>query len=307
MDAGSLDARGILNGTDKSSLNHDYLRHYERMLAPFRYEPITLLEIGVFHGASLRMWSEYLERALVVGVDIRPDCAQYAADRREVEIGSQADKDFLEDLGRRRQPDVIVDDGSHQADHVILTFRTLFPHLRPGGIYIVEDMHFHAGPGAAHWRGASDMAPQDLFLRLARLVSCPQTEGDDGRDFAQRADSVEFFYGGVAVRKRPIKDRADVAIRRGLVEQANRPKLWSSFAMHTFNNTGDLADAVACVRRAMDMEPRNPEHPDVLSVILEHASDLPGALTAAEDASRLNPADNRLKARVAALRSRTQG
>jgi cephalosporin hydroxylase len=129
----SLDAYGILNGTDKSSLNHDYLRHYERILGHLRYEPITLLEIGVFRGGSLHMWSDYLEKALIVGVDIRPECAEYAGDRREVEIGSQADKAFLDDLGRRRRPDVIIDDGSHQADHVIATFRSLFPHLRPGG------------------------------------------------------------------------------------------------------------------------------------------------------------------------------
>lgn len=300
----SLDAYGILNGTDKSSLNHDYLRHYERILGHFRYEPITLLEIGIFRGASLRMWSDYLEKALVVGVDIQPECAQYAGDRREVEIGSQADEDFLNDLGRRRQPDVIIDDGSHQADHVILTFRKLFPYLRAGGIYIVEDMHFHASPGAAHWRGSSETVPQDIFLRLARLVSCPGTEGDAERDLSHWTDGVEFFYGGVAVRKRQIKNRADVAMRRGLVERANRPATWSAFAMHTFNNTGDLAEAVQCVHRAIEMEPGKPEHQDVLSVILEHASDFEGALAAAEDASRLNPADNRLKARVEALRAR---
>ncbi|MDB5403517.1 MAG: hypothetical protein JWQ55_5535 [Rhodopila sp.] len=300
----SLDAYGILNGTDKSSLNHDYLRHYERILEPFRSEPITLLEIGIFHGASLNMWSSYLEKALVVGVDIRPECAQYAGGRREVEIGSQADKEYLADLGRRRQPHVIVDDGSHQADHVILTFRTLYPHLRPGGIYIVEDMHFHAGAGAAHWRGSSDAVPQDLFLRIARLVSCPETEGDEERGLARMTDSIEFFWGGVAVRKRPTKNRADVAVRRGLVERANQPKIWSWYALHAFNNTGDLAEAVECVRRAIDLEPKNPEHQDMLSVILEHGSDPAGALVAAEDASRLNPADNRLKARVAALRSR---
>jgi Methyltransferase domain len=299
-----LDAYGILNGTDKSSLNHDYLRHYERILGHLRYEPITLLEIGVFHGGSLRMWSDYLEKARIIGVDIQPECAQYAGDRREVEIGSQADPDFLNDLGRRRQPHVIIDDGSHQADHVILTFRTLFPHLRPGGIYIVEDMHFHAGKGADHWRGQSDKVPQDVFLRLARLVSCPGTEGDEERDFSHRTDGVEFFYGGVAIRKRHTRDRADIEVRRDLVERANKAMTWSSFALHTYNNTHDLADAVRSIHRAIEIEPGKSTHQDMLSVILEQASDFAGALAAAENASRLNPADNRLKARVAALQAR---
>jgi cephalosporin hydroxylase len=143
-----LDDIGILRGTDKSSLNHDYLRHYERILGHLRHEPITLLEIGVFRGSSLRMWEDYMTAARIVGVDIAPECIRYAGDRCEIEIGSQADHNFLDEIGQRRRPHVIIDDGSHMADHVILTFRTLFPHLRPGGIYIIEDLHFHAGPGA---------------------------------------------------------------------------------------------------------------------------------------------------------------
>ena len=74
--------------------------------------------------------------------------------------------------------------------------------------------------------------------------------------------------------------------------------------MHALNNTGDLAEAVQCAHRAIEMEPGKPEHQSILSVILEHASDFEGALAAAEDASRLNPADKRLKARVEALRAR---
>lgn len=53
----SLDAIGILEGTDKSSIGHGYLRHYDRILRHLRHEPITLLEIGIFRRASLRVWS----------------------------------------------------------------------------------------------------------------------------------------------------------------------------------------------------------------------------------------------------------
>ena len=35
--------------------------------------------------------------------------------------------------------DVIIDDGSHINEHVIETFKFLFPKLKDGGIYIVED------------------------------------------------------------------------------------------------------------------------------------------------------------------------
>lgn len=300
----SLDHIGILRGTDKSSLNHDYLRHYERILGHLRNEPITLLEIGVFRGGSLRMWEDYLTAARIVGVDIVPDCIQHADNRREIEIGSQADRDYLDELGRRQRPHVIIDDGSHIADHVILTFRTLFPHLRPGGIYIVEDLHFHAGPGAMHWRGATDAVPQDLMLRLARLVSCPGTEGDSERTLAQSIDSVEFFYGAAVIRKRSPTNRAEVMAKHALVEQANLPQVWTSYALHLFNNTGNLDQAIRCVERALEIEPENPAHHEMLSIILEQASDLPGALRAARLAAELNPADKRRWARFETLQDR---
>lgn len=297
----TLDALGILNGTDKSSLNHDYLSHYERIIGDLRDEPVTLLEIGVFRGGSLAMWEEFMPNGRIVGVDINPACAQYAGDRREVEIGSQVDPEFIGNLGRRLNPHVVVDDGSHLADHVILTFRLLFPHLRPGGIYIVEDLHFHAGPGAPHWRNGADKAPQDVLLRLARLVTLPGSDGDDERDTARAVSSVEFFYGGVAIRKRPARTRADVEARRDLVERTNLPKVWAAFAMHAYNNTLDLDDAIRSVRRAMEMEPRNSEHVDVLSVILERAGDFGGAWEAARHAVAMNPADTRLRDRAEML------
>lgn len=37
-------------------------------------------------------------------------------------------------------PDIIIDDGSHMNAHVITAFELLFPLLREGGIYAVEDL-----------------------------------------------------------------------------------------------------------------------------------------------------------------------
>ena len=51
----ALDELGIKRVTDKCSLEHDYLRKYERLFSPFRDLPITVLEIGVFDGGSLHL------------------------------------------------------------------------------------------------------------------------------------------------------------------------------------------------------------------------------------------------------------
>jgi hypothetical protein len=301
MDPSSLDAIGILQGTDKSSISHGYLRHYERLFQDFRHEPITFLEIGIARGASLKMWAEYFDRATIVAIDIQPDCKQYAGGRCEVEIGSQADPDFLNNLGRRRRPHVIIDDGSHQADHVILTFRTLFPHLQEGGIYVVEDLHFHSGRWASKWRGSSDVAPPDLFLLLANMASCPESDAGADRALAHSIDSVEFFYGGVAIRKGPAPEKDAIAQRKPLVERANHAEQWGNFAVYIINKGGDAAEAVRCVHRAIELAPQDAGHHHRLSIILERSGNLAGALAAAREAVRMQPAFEMFQARVEEL------
>jgi tetratricopeptide (TPR) repeat protein len=303
----TLDAIGILEGTDKSSIGHGYLRHYDRILGHLRHAPITVLEIGVFRGASLRMWARYFDQAKIVGVDINPECRQHADDRCDVEIGSQADPQFLDDLGRKWQPSVIIDDGSHQADHVILTFRKLFPHLRDAGIYIVEDLHLHAGPYGYKLRGSSDVAPGELFLQITGLLSCPEETNFQDRLLSYAMDSVEHFHGGVAFRKKPVAESDPFSSRRPLVATADKPQLWAGFAMYILSRGGDADEALACVRRAIDMEPERAGYQHQLSLILQRKGDPAGALAAAREAVRLDPGFEMFQARLAELQAEMAG
>jgi len=104
MEELSLDLIGIAEGTDKHSLHHGYLRHYERLFRSFRDEPIELLEIGIAAGASLRTWRRFFSRARIIGVDVNPNCVRYSSDNIVVEIGSQEDPAFCAHLCRTYQP-----------------------------------------------------------------------------------------------------------------------------------------------------------------------------------------------------------
>lgn len=125
---------------------HHYFDIYTRYFERFRDRPITMLEIGVFRGGSLRMWKEYFHPdSTIVGIDIDKSCQAHeiAAQNVFVRIGSQADPTFLANVNGEFGPfDIILDDGSHKTHHQIVSFATLFRDaLKDGGCYMVEDVH----------------------------------------------------------------------------------------------------------------------------------------------------------------------
>ena len=125
---------------------HHYFDIYSKYFERYRDRPITMLEIGVFRGGSLRMWKEYFHPdSIIVGIDIDTSCqAHEIADQNVfVRIGSQADPAFLAAVNGEFGPfDIILDDGSHKTHHQIISFGALFrPALKDGGRYMVEDVH----------------------------------------------------------------------------------------------------------------------------------------------------------------------
>ena len=131
--------------TDKGN-GHHYIPHYDHHLKKYRSRKITLLEIGVGGydtphkgGKSLRMWRDYFPYAQVYSIDIH-DKSAHEGDRIRILQGSQVDENFLKKLLAETGPlDIIIDDGSHINEHVIKSFELLFPHLKDGGMYVVED------------------------------------------------------------------------------------------------------------------------------------------------------------------------
>ena len=120
-----------------------YFDVYDRHFHRFRGQQINILEIGIYSGGSLDMWRHYFgPKAHIYGVDIEPACRIYESDAVTVFIGDQGDRQFW-DMFRRNVPylDIVVDDGSHHPDDQIVSAEELLPFLRPGGVYLCEDVH----------------------------------------------------------------------------------------------------------------------------------------------------------------------
>ena len=122
-----------------------YLQHYDRHLGPLKDKPISLLEIGIQAGGSLKIWANYFQSSpLIIGCDVDPKCKDlhYTDERIKVLIGDINSPSTLTALDSLTNAiDVIVDDGSHQSQDIITSFVNLFPRLAEGGVYLIEDLH----------------------------------------------------------------------------------------------------------------------------------------------------------------------
>ncbi|WP_019568670.1 glycosyltransferase [Thioalkalivibrio sp. ALMg13-2] len=118
---------------------------YEDLFALRRCDPIRLFEIGVQNGGSLELWSKYFSSAeLILGCDIDPACAELAFHDPRIKVISgdaceQATVRAVDACGGAFE--IVIDDGSHHVTDVVRAFGEYFPRVRPGGIYVVEDLH----------------------------------------------------------------------------------------------------------------------------------------------------------------------
>lgn len=138
---------------------HGYTRVYHALLNPVRNKPLRLLEIGLVHAQlqaertnevdrigcpSLYMWSAYLPQASIFGFDIS-DFTAFSSDRVQVFQVDQGDREALRQAAAKAGGnfDIIIDDGSHASHHQQISLGALLPFLMPGGIYVIEDLHYH--------------------------------------------------------------------------------------------------------------------------------------------------------------------
>ena len=122
-----------------------HLLDFYRWLLSAMPEPRSILEIGVKGGGSTALWKALFPAATVVGMDIklRPSLvADLSADGVVYLKGDQTDVARLREIAAAHGPfDLIIDDGSHVTEHQETTIRALLPTVRPGGFYVVEDIH----------------------------------------------------------------------------------------------------------------------------------------------------------------------
>jgi len=214
---GDLRRLARLFGTDKDGV-HFYCQHYQHHFQALRHERVNLLEIGIGGyddpnqgGASLRMWKTYFPNGRIAGIDLL-DKSSLEEERIRTFAGSQVDEVFLKGvIAEFGTPDIIIDDGSHRPEHVIASFKILFPLLAPRGIYVVEDLQTSYwgsdSPITGDWGGASNLnAPDTSMNFLKSLVDCLNYEeftlqGYKPSDFDRQIVAMHFYHNLAFIQK----------------------------------------------------------------------------------------------------------
>jgi hypothetical protein len=121
-----------------------YFPVYHEAFKHLAKEEVKVLELGVYKGESLKQWRDYFKKGIIVGVDRNPAFIMDPTKRIRFYKGSQEDFAFLDQIAQKEAPDgfdIIIDDCSHIGELTRTSFWHLFEnHLKPGGIYAIEDI-----------------------------------------------------------------------------------------------------------------------------------------------------------------------
>ena len=160
-------------GTDKHQ--HGYTKIYYELMKDKRNDPISIFEIGIYLGNSIKMWHEFFPSGLVCGIDngrllpnvrinlgngnenpseddkallkessvVNVDFNWIENDRIKCSIADQRSISQLDAAFKHfgtNEFDFIVDDGHHFQEHQQKTLGLLFPNIKSGGYYVIEDI-----------------------------------------------------------------------------------------------------------------------------------------------------------------------
>jgi len=127
----------------KSSKYNKYFKNYEDVLGSYEGKDVTMIEIGVQDGGSLKIWQEFFgPNSRIIGVDLNPKCKKFEDKNIKIYIGSQSSESFWTNLfNEEGKVDIIIDDGGHTNHQQITTAINCIPYIKDGGMLITEDVH----------------------------------------------------------------------------------------------------------------------------------------------------------------------
>lgn len=206
------------------SIKHtSYFHVYEKLLTPFVGREIVFVEVGIYNGGSLFMWRDFFgPSARIIGIDLNPSAKRWEEHGFEIWIGNQADPKFWQEFHEAVPVvDVFVDDGGHSNLQQIQTVVSVVPHVRDGGLVIVEDTH-------TSYMSQFGNPSRRSFMRFAFDV----------------ADSINGRFPGIRASSNPLSEHvSSISLFESIVAfHVDRPECFVSQPTTNFGQSVDATD-----------------------------------------------------------------
>ena len=179
---------------------HGYAKIYENLFKPKKSEKLKILEIGSFYGNASAALFFYFKNSLIYSADINPDMYKYKGSRLKNFFADTSSRGSINEniLKKNIEFDIVIEDASHMLKDQIISLFMIFPKIKKGGIFIVEEIDF---PEKREDMRIDQFKP-DLKTILKKVISKEDFKSDYIQDkekdyFLKNVDSIEFFTGNI--------------------------------------------------------------------------------------------------------------
>ena len=123
---------------------HQYNLFYEKFLNKKKESIIDILELGTFKGNATASFFYFFPNAVIDTGDLYPDLFRYKSNRiNNFKIDTSSKKELHEKLiSKKKKYELIIEDAGHYFKDQIISLFMLFPKLKKGGIFIIEELDF---------------------------------------------------------------------------------------------------------------------------------------------------------------------
>ena len=142
----SLEQLADNSRTDKNTV-HSYLPLYQKLLVNKKETAQNVLEVGIYHGGSIKLWSDFFINATVYGLDIMniSNVWKGIQNNKKIILHTSTDAyniDFFTAnfLNKNIKCDFMLDDGPHTLESMKQFIKLYSQIMTDDGILIIEDV-----------------------------------------------------------------------------------------------------------------------------------------------------------------------
>ena len=188
---------------------HGYAKFYEDLFKPIKDKHLKILELGSFYGNASAALFFYFKNSLIHSADINPDMYKYKGSRlKNFFVDSSSRESIIKNiLNQDTEFNIVIEDASHMLKDQIISLFMLFPKIKKGGIFIIEEIDFPEKK--EDMRIGQNMPDLKTILKKIQSNEDFDTEyinKNEKEYFISNVSSISFFKGNlnelVVIRKK---------------------------------------------------------------------------------------------------------